>query len=349
MTDRGPGGVSAVIVAFSREDKLRRILDHLAGEPLVDIVVFDNSNDALAQRAAGDRSGVRVIGERRNLGIAGRNRAADQAGGDLLLFLDDDSYPLPGAIAVMTNAMRADPTIGAIGGLVRDRDKHGNRLPDAALGSFDWWLRLGRRGDPPPNGFPTTGFSEGACVVRREAFVQAGGWFEPYFWQGGEIDLAIRLIANGWDVRYLPLAEFEHEKEPRDDFAAFLYHQQRNRIWFYWRHFPAALAIRRVAAYLLLDFVESVHRRLPGVTWRAVRDSWRLRRLVAGTRRPLPRDVISRAELSAGRMHLRLLCALARRSARRAFARARTTSRSPRAPRRFRARADNRRPPVYRP
>ena len=41
-------------------------------------------------------------------------------------------------------------------------------------------------------------------MVRRDAFLQVGGFFEPYFHLVEGIDLTARLLAAGWDVRYFP-------------------------------------------------------------------------------------------------------------------------------------------------
>ena len=45
----------------------------------------------------------------KNLNIAGRNLAAQKARGELLLMLDDDSYPLPGAVEALRWAFEALP------------------------------------------------------------------------------------------------------------------------------------------------------------------------------------------------------------------------------------------------
>ena len=66
-------------------------------------------------------------------------------------------------------------------------------------------------------------------------------------------------------------------------------------------------SLRRIAAYGAFDFVESSYRGEVGTWWRAVRDAWAERDTVRAARTPLPRDVLRRAELNRGRMHLRLL------------------------------------------
>jgi glycosyltransferase involved in cell wall biosynthesis len=88
--------VSVCICTRNRPDELRRCLDSLRrSSRRVDetIVSDDSTDDRTARMLAGDQSGlsVRYIrGPRRGLG-ANRNSALQAAGGDYILFLDDDA------------------------------------------------------------------------------------------------------------------------------------------------------------------------------------------------------------------------------------------------------------------
>ena len=183
------------------------------------------------------RSSLLEPGE--NLALAGRNLAADQATGELLLMLDDDAYPLPGAIETLVEAFRADPKLGVAGGFVRDIDPDGNTLRATELGTFDWLLRGGRKGEPA-EGFPAFSFPEGACMIRRSAYLEVGGFFEPYFLTSSEIDLAARMLERGWDVRYFPGSPFDHMKaeSERQTADVNLYYRIRNHLWYIWLRFP---------------------------------------------------------------------------------------------------------------
>jgi len=307
--------VSVVIITRNRRDALGVVLDRLADLPVDEILVVDNgSADGTGElvRSHGDR--VRLLEPGENTGIAGRNLGAREARGEFLLMLDDDAYPLPGAVEALVAALRANPRLAAAGALVRDVDGEGRVVKLDELGTFDWWLRAGHEGDPPPEGFPAFFFPEGASMLRRSAYLDVGGFFEPYFVFSSEIDLAARLFEAGWDVRYFPTAVVDHMKAPsgRGDEAA-LYYRIRNHLWYLWLRFPAPVAARRTVGYLTFDLIESSYRGVPKAWARAVRDAWRLRESVRGERRPLPRAVLRRAELNRGRMHVRLLVGQLRR------------------------------------
>jgi GT2 family glycosyltransferase len=288
------------------------VLDALQPLPLDEVIVVENGSNPELE----GRENVRVLQPERNLGIGGRNLAAREAESDLLLMLDDDSYPLPGAIEELVRAFRRDPRLGVAGGLVRDVDLESGAQVERGSNTFDWWLRAGRDEPPSETGLAAFFFPEGACMVRRSAFLEVGGFFEGYFHTHAELDLATRFLAGGWDVRYVPSAQFVHLKAATGrEKSEMLHLRVRNQVWYFYRHFPARVAARRIPAYLLFDLVESTKSRALGSWARGVLDAWRDRANVRDTRRPLPRALVRRAELNRGRMHLRLLADRAARLA----------------------------------
>jgi N-acetylglucosaminyl-diphospho-decaprenol L-rhamnosyltransferase len=307
--------IAAVILAFSRGDALVTVLERLRDLPVDEVVVVDNGLDAASRERTRQAPGVRLVGSGQNLGIAGRNLGAREANADLLLMLDDDSYPLPGALETLAAAFERNPRLAVAGGLVRDVDPGGRVLRQDELGTFDWYLRAGRTGPAPDGGFPAFFFPEGGCLLRRDAFLEVGGYFEPFFFLGVEVELTTRLVGAGWEVRYFPQAVFDHLKDQasRAPSPARRRLMIRNQLWYFWLRFPLPLAARRAAGYLLFDLVQALYLRAPGAWIGGIADAWRDRRLVRGQRRPLPRAALRRAELNRGRTHIRLLAGQARR------------------------------------
>lgn len=323
--------VSAVVLSYNRRDALERTLDHLAHLPVDEVVVVDNgSTDGTAERLAERGGAERVLAAGANLGIAGRNRGAELAHGDLLLMLDDDCHPVPGAIEALRGAFEAVPRLGALGGLVRDVDDAGRVLLTHEVGTFDWFLRGGRSGPAPAEGFPTFFFPEGASMLRRAAFEEVGGFYEPFFHHSEGVELATRMTGAGWEVRYLPAAAFDHHKEQSgrsvvgDPKGRGLRLRVRNQLWYFWLRFPAGVAARRVPAYLAFDLVQCAYLGVLRAAWLGgIADAWSDRERIRGDRSPLARDAVRRAELNRGRMHVRLLAHMLRRGLMRAAASAR--------------------------
>lgn len=309
--------VAAVIITRNRRETLALVIDRLRAEPVDEILVVDNgSTDGTAELVEGYGAPVRLLEPGENLGLGGRNLAAKEATEALLLMLDDDCYPLPGAVETLADAFRANPRLGAAGGFVRDVDPEGRILRQTELGTFDWWLRAGQEGDAPREGFQAFFFPEGASMLRKAAYDEVDGYFEPFFHGSEALDLATRLIGAGWDVRYVPSAAFDHLKaeSERQTSGSNLYYRIRNHLLYIWMRFPTSLAVRRTVGYLSFDLVEATYRGVPGAWAKAVRDAWHRRELVREKRDPLPREALRRAELNRGRMHVRLLAGqLARR------------------------------------
>ena len=315
----GASTVSAVIITRNRREALGIVLDRLSQLPVDEVIVVDNASSDDTGDSLRKRKGVKLLEPGENLGLAGRNLAAKEARGDLLLMLDDDAYPRPGAVETLTEAFTANPKLGIAGGLVRDIDSEGRVVFEKELGTFDWWLRAGRSGEAP-EGFPAFSFPEGASVIRRKAYLEAGGFFEPYFLTNSEVDLTARVTANGWEVRYFPSAAFDHMKAPseRQTWDVNLYYRIRNHLWYLWLRYPTSMAVPRTVGYLSFDFVQSTYHGEVSTWWRAVRDAWSQRERVRGERKPLPPSALRRAERNRGRMHVRLLAGTAMRKLRRA-------------------------------
>lgn len=307
----GRSSVSAVILAFNRPRHLATVLEQLVALPIDETIIVDNGFSDTGVDLLSDRHDVRLIRPGRNLGAAGRNLAAVQAAGEFLLNLDDDSFPRAGAVEACVQALEENPRVAVVSGLVRDVDEDGNVVQLDEVGTFDWFFRGGRGGESPPGGFPTFFFAEGASMIRKSAFLEAGGFLEPFFVNGVEVEFATRLIAKGWEIRYLPAAVFDHMKAQGNVSAnpSMQKYRIRNQLWYFWLHFPTGLAARRMATYLTFDLIECTYRRNLSAWWRGVTEAWRDRDKVRSHRQPLPRAVLRRAELNRGRLHMRLLWA----------------------------------------
>jgi GT2 family glycosyltransferase len=301
--------VSVVILSHNRRQAVGVVLDQLRELPVDEVIVVDSASiDGTAQMLLA-RGDVRIIALRNNVAVAGRNVGARAARNEFVLMLDDDAYPLPGAIEALLAAFAHDDRLAVAGGLVRDIDPKGRIVQAHGPGTFDWWFRTGQKHPRPPAGWPTFFFPEGACMVRRSIFLDVGGFFEPYWLGTSEVDVTTRLVAAHYEVRYVPEATFDHMKVQAGRLSGALARQYRvrNQLWYFWLRFPLSLAARRIPAYLLFDLIE--------LTWHGqtkqwaigIGQAWRQRDVVRHYRAPLGRDALRRAELNRGRLHLRLL------------------------------------------
>ena len=308
--------VSIALLCHNRRDEVLFVLDRVRDLPHREVVVVDSgSTDGTAEAVAAlDRDDV-VLVRCDNIAVAGRTVGVEKATGDLVLLLDDDAHPRPGAIERLVAAFAANPRLGAAGGFMIDVDQNGETVRATEIGTFDWFLRDGRTGDGPTAGFPTYFFAEGGVMVRREAYLEAGGFFGPYFFAQSEVDLTMRLVAGGWDVAYVPTAEIHHRKADagRVPGARVLQYRVRNQLWFWMRHFPWWSAVLHGIGYGLFDLVEAVARGQVAAWWSGVREAISDRHVALDTRTVQPGPVRRRAGRGRARLHVRLLAGQLRR------------------------------------
>jgi hypothetical protein len=105
----------------------------------------------------------------------------------------------------------------------------------------------GRPGLPGP---AVRGFVACGAVVRRSAYLAAGG-FEPGWGVGGEEQpLAAALAGRGWELAYVDSVVAQHRPSARRDTGERRAIEARNGLWFAWRHRSPAAALRLTAREL---------------------------------------------------------------------------------------------------
>lgn len=210
--------VSIIIPVFNHVDYTRLCLASIAESAtrrsFEVIVVDDASTDATPMLLAG-RSDLRVLRNERNLGfIRSCQRGAGSARGRLLLFLNNDTWVVPGWLDALADTL--DGTWGA--GLV------GSKLvyPDGRLqeaGGIIWndasgW-NYGRMQDPQRpefNYLRDVDYCSGASImIGKSLFNRLGGFDERYVPAYFEdTDLAFTVRAAGLRVLYQPVSEVIH-------------------------------------------------------------------------------------------------------------------------------------------
>ena len=74
-----------------------------------------------------------------------------------------------------------------------------------------------------------TVFLGGASAIRRDAFIEAGGYPAVFFYGHEETDLAWRLLERGYLIEYDAAAAMCHPAEPNSRHAGFWRLDGRNR------------------------------------------------------------------------------------------------------------------------
>lgn len=242
--------VGIVMITHNRVGELLHSLDCLGQLPEGPrIVMVDNaSTDGTAEMVATRFPAVEIIRSEENLGAAGRNLGVDRLETPFVAFSDDDTWWEPGSLRRAADLLEGHPKVAVVTAriLVGDREASICRmLEQSPLPS-----------EPGLPGFPLAGFLAGASVVRRSAFLEAGG-FDRRFLVGGEEEvLALDLLARGWHLRYVPELTLHHAPSTHRDVAARNRAAVRNALWSAWLRRPLPGALRRtrsIARGLLTD------------------------------------------------------------------------------------------------
>lgn len=282
----GDAPVTVVVLTRNRAAEVVETVGRLRALPeRPEVVVVDNgSSDGTVARLAAAHPDVTVIEAGRNLGAAGRNLGVEWARTPYVALCDDDTWWLPGSLHRARRALEDDGRIAVVSGRVVVAP---TGQDDGTCGEMAASPVPARPGLPGPS---ILGFLAGASMVRRDAFLAAGG-FEPRLLIGGEEELlALDLAGQGWDMVYVDDVVVTHRPSSRRDSDRRTVLELRNHLWVSWLRHPGDLAVRRTAEVLRRarrdrTAARAVLRAMAGLPW------------VVRCRRPLPPRVAEAARL----------------------------------------------------
>jgi GT2 family glycosyltransferase len=260
-TPRETDDVTIVVATRNRPDRLAETMRHHRAP----VIVVDNGSDEPLRVPGAD-----VVRLDANLGAAARNIGVERAGTRYVAFADDDSYWEPGSLARAAALLRDHPATALLAAEVRVGA--GGRLDPVSA-----QMAAAPLGTPPGAAGPSIlGFLACSVVVRRDAFLAAGGFRPRLFVYGEEALLAMDLAAAGWRLSYAPSLLVRHLPEPAGrNPGARRRLETRNRVLTALLRRPPSVVARTVATALATEpaGLAGVVRHLP----------WALRQ-----RRPLP-------------------------------------------------------------
>ncbi|MFJ9967526.1 glycosyltransferase family 2 protein [Streptomyces avermitilis] len=202
--------IGIVIATRNRSDSLARTLRRLLDLPeRPEILVVDNaSTDDTRARLARDFPRLRVLALPFNRGSLARTHGVRALRTPYVAFSDDDSWWAPGALEHAVKLMDTHPRLG----LISARTLVGTAEEPDPLNDVLAASPLGPAHDLP--GTQVLGFLACASVVRREAYLDAGGFHPLLFFGGEETLLAYDIAARGWGVTHCPDVVAHHHPDP---------------------------------------------------------------------------------------------------------------------------------------
>lgn len=252
----GSDRLGIVLVAYDNADSIGELLAVLAEEKRFGdrIVLLDNCPPHSSAGIAEEIAAVDLVVRSENAGFgAGCNTCAaaiaDQV--DLLLFLNPDSKPEPGAVSRLREGGKEE--WAAWSGLLL--------LPDGAINSagntvhvsgLSWCAGYGQEpGSFQPSAAPVA-LSGANLVVRAQAWKELGGFAPDYFLYYEDTDLSFRLRSMGYELGIVPDARIGHDYEFNKSRQKWFF-LERNRYVFILRCWPLSLLLVLLPLQIVLE------------------------------------------------------------------------------------------------
>jgi GT2 family glycosyltransferase len=231
------GRTSVVVLTHNRVGEVLRTLAQLRALPEAPhLVLVDNaSTDGTAARVAATFPEVELVNLPVNLGAAGRNAGAARVRTPYVAFSDDDSWWAAGALRRAADVLDAHADVAAVAAKVLVGPA--NRIDPTNLSMAA--SPLDARGLPGP---ALIGFMAGAVVLRRRAFLEAGGYEPRLFIGAEEALLGLDLLSRGWRMVYVADVTAHHHASLARDPAARRTLHTRNLLWLAWLRLPWPVA-----------------------------------------------------------------------------------------------------------
>lgn len=187
--------VSVNILTYNRKSELRNTLNKVYEQDYknIEVIVVDNaSSDGTEEMLKNEFPQVAVIRLDKNIGAPGYNYGFERASGEYILILDDDSYPLEGAIKKGLETISEDEKTGIIAFNVFN-----TRYKVTETKSFEK--------------FPFSFIGCGA-LIKKSLLDTIGYYSKDYFLYHNELDLSARAYNAGFNIVYLKEAAVIHNQ-----------------------------------------------------------------------------------------------------------------------------------------
>ncbi len=240
------GRTTVVMATRNRRQRVLETLAHLLALPeQPPIIVVDNaSTDGTAEAVLAAHPDVDVVVLPENRAASGRTAGVWLATTPYVAFSDDDSWWAPGALARAADVLDRSADVAVVAARVLVGDAGDVDPVCRAMAASP----LGANHDGA--GRPVLGFLACGAVVRRDAYLDVGGFDELLGIMGEEEVLALDLASAGWALRYVDDVVAFHHPGRTGDRRGRRRRQIRNAVLTAWMRRPLTSALRQTANWV---------------------------------------------------------------------------------------------------
>jgi GT2 family glycosyltransferase len=235
--------VSIMIATSNRLAELQRTLQMLSKlDPAPDeiLITADACTDGSAEFVKSALPNSKLIVNHQPVGsVASRDRMMREARGDLVLALDDDSYPEQLACIARIVLLFEQRSKLAVLRFPQRTDEYSGTLTQTNFGSEHY----------------TRSFANSGAVLRRSTYLQLPGFESRFYHMYEEPDYALQCVAAGYEVLFSPIVTIRHHYcgQARDEVRVHHRHA-RNELWSTLMRCPFPFALGIAGGRVLSQF-----------------------------------------------------------------------------------------------
>ena len=202
---------------------------------------------------------------------------------DFVLLLNNDAVAESGWARELVAVARREPRVGVVASMMLFHEDP-SRIENTGIRLLTSGQAVPRdRGRPVATAEAASARPIGACggaVAYSAAMLRDIGLFEEHYFANFEdVELSLRALATGWDVRYAANARVRHKlsrsiAKVRDD--EFLLRSQANNLHAVWTRLPWQVLVANVPSLVLGELLMLLGAPVCG-QWRMARIVWRSR------------------------------------------------------------------------
>jgi GT2 family glycosyltransferase len=249
-----------MITTKGRIVDLRRtchVLRQLNPAPLEVLFTIDGFTEDVHEAVKAELQQARVFVNQIGLGsVASRDRMMRQARGDLVLAVDDDSYPEQlDCIARIVPLFEQRPKLAVLH-FPQRTDEYPESLAQTDFGAEHL----------------TRSFANSGAVLRRSTYLQLPGFEPRFFHMYEEPDYALQCLGAGYDVLFSPVITIRHHYSGQARNEMRVHHRHaRNELWSTLMRCPFPFAFGMVAGRIFSQFRYACKR---GWSWVIREPTW---------------------------------------------------------------------------
>jgi hypothetical protein len=208
-------------------------LQQLNPAPLEVLITMDGCTDEVVEAVKAELPQARLFVNRIGVGsVLSRDRMMREARGDLVLALDDDSYPEQlDCLSRIAPFFEQRPKLAVLH-FPQRTDEYPETLAQTKFGSEHL----------------TRSFANSGAVLRRATYLQVPGFESRFYHMYEEPDYGLQCVSAGYDVLFSPIVTIRHyySGHARDEIR--IHHRHaRNEFWSTLLRCPLPFAVGMVA------------------------------------------------------------------------------------------------------